>query len=156
MVQTVFRYLPITSWGSWQVGKFCLSGRYCSRLLVSTGRRPMVTKVIAFQAKANMLFEEPISIFLTSMYIFFGFFRLEKPYFHNRRIYSAERTNPRSSAWKAEQFMYRETSPQQVAIRYSAVGCNSVKKYRISFVQFGLIWIELSVYQKISAIYHFK
>jgi hypothetical protein len=58
----------------------------------------MVMEVIAFQAKANMLFEEPISIFLTSMYIFFGFFRLEKPNFHNRRMDSAEKSNHRRSA----------------------------------------------------------
>jgi hypothetical protein len=57
----------------------------------------MVMEVIAFQAKANMLFEEPISIFLTSMYIFSDF-RLEKPNFHNRRIYSAEKTNPHQPA----------------------------------------------------------
>jgi len=57
----------------------------------------MVTKVIAFQAKANILFEEPINIFDQYVY-FLRIFRLEKPNFHNRRIYSAEKTNPHQSA----------------------------------------------------------
>ena len=97
------------------------------------------------------------NIYFFDQYVyFFRIFRLEKPNFHNRRIYSAEKTNHHQPAWKAEQFICKEPNPQQVAIRYSAVGCNDVKKYRISFIQFVLIWIELSFYRKFPSIHYFK
>jgi hypothetical protein len=65
---------------------FCLSGREIAGTSLSAGRWPAVMKVIAFQAKVSQWIE---NFDCDGYFCIRGCFWLEKPNFHNRRIYSA-------------------------------------------------------------------
>ena len=77
----------------------------------SAGRWPAVMNVFAFQAKVSRWIE---GFHCDEYFCIRGYFWLEKPNFHNRRIYSAVWIGNYHPAWKAEHLFATKAQKQEV------------------------------------------